>query len=220
MSILRGRGIRLAAALIALICGAFLLAGEHAAQASIAPAGGLWVGAGARWLWLFAAALIAFAALVLGIIRLDLPARRSRARLLREAEHMASSEHPYAVVAVKAVGFGQLTRRRRSGALNSLRLYLDSFVEPGERCAPVGRQRFALILRCEDRSAFEKRLAILEQDMGLLFMASHPSKRLGARVAACRIDEAGGAVRALRLAMSDFQGARPAKGAGPRKKSA
>lgn len=219
MSISRGRGIWHAAALVALVGCVFHCMDEYAAQATLVPAGDLWIASNELWHCLLYAALIAFVSLVFGSAWIGFPIRRSRVRFLREAGHM-SAESSYAVVVVRAVGFEKLSRRRQRGALNSLKLYLEGFAEPGERSAPVGRRIFALLLRCEDQTAIEKRLAILEQDTGYLFMASHPGKYLSAEISACRIDEAGGAASALKRAMQGLAGAKPEKDSGWRKKSA
>ena len=204
MSISRRRGIRLTVALIALGWGLFHVSRLQTAEAMDAFIGadGLWRGAKDFFSLIYYVPLAALSAYLLSIAWISIRNALRQVRFVRQADRASSAGQPYAVTAVTATGFSRLPRRRRGGALNSLGLYLEGFAEPGERCARLGRHSFALLLRCEDRSAFEKRLAILEQDTGFLFMASHPGKCLGARVSACRVDEAGGAAKALRRALS------------------
>ncbi len=182
--------------------------------------GGFGIGTKGFLLLIDYVALAALAAFLLPAGWIGVRNMLRQSRFVREANRTSSCGQAYAVVAVTATGFARLTNRRRTGALNSLRRYLDGVAEPSERYAQLSRYAFALLLRCEDLEAFEKRLAILEQDTGFLFMASHPGKRLGAQVSACPIDKAHGAAKALRRALSASRGAQPLKGAGQNEKGA
>ncbi len=222
MAILRRRGFRVTVALIALGWVLFHVGRLQTAEAvdAFIGADGLWNGTKGIFLLIHYVSLAALSAYLLSNAWISIRDVLRQVRFVHEADRASSSGQPYAVATVAATGFARLSRKRSSGALNSLRLYLDGFAEPGERCARLSRYSFALLLRCEDRSAFEKRLAILEQDTGFLFMASHPGKCLGARVSACRMDEAGGAAKALRRALSASHGAPRMNDTGVDKKSA
>ncbi len=82
---------------------------------------------------------------------------------------------------VEVTGAERLSAARRRGVMKSLQLYLEGFVEPGERFARVGMNSYGLLLAAGDDAALSRRLAILEQDAGFLFMPPIRRRPGGAR---------------------------------------
>lgn len=118
-------------------------------------------------------------------------------RLAREAEAPASGGLR-AIAVVDVPGLSRLSCSRRHGAMECLRLYLQTSLEPGERFYRIRQYEYGLCLGFRDREAFERRLQTLEQDVSFLYTAAHPGLNVGARVAGCPLSEAEGAMDALR----------------------
>ncbi len=136
-----------------------------------------------------------------GAVRLRIPGRRDRpsaGRFLEKARFFASCGQ-WAVAAASVAGLQSLSDQAYRGAMESMRLYLESFLEDGEFFERTGRNAFGLMLRCGDEAAFERRLEILRQDSRYLYMAAYPGKDIRARVSACRVADAPGVSEAFRL---------------------
>jgi hypothetical protein len=121
-------------------------------------------------------------------------------RFLAKAEVCATDGQPWAIAVASVSALESLTREKAKGAMESMRLYLEGFVEGGEFFERIGRYDYGLMLRCGDEAAFQRRLEILRQDSRYLYMAAYPGRNICARVAACRVAGAPSAGEALRLA--------------------
>lgn len=161
-----------------------------------------------------AAALIAFIACLTRRQVQRIRSGLSAARLFRTTGPLGPEGGRRAIAVVEVTGAERLSAARRRGVMKSLQLYLEGFVEPGERFARVGMNSYGLLLAAGDDAALSRRLAILEQDAGFLFMAAYPAQGPAARVASLplqgdqRPEEA---LRCLlaRLASDPLQSRRP-----------
>ncbi len=124
--------------------------------------------------------------------------RHSQARLFRTAMRPAAGG-ARAMVVVKLLGLRRLPAAKLKGAMKSLGFYLPSFIREGEACERTGRREYGLLLYCGDDAAFSRRIAVLRQDLGFLYMAAYPGL-LKARVAFCRLSDAASVREALRRA--------------------
>ncbi len=128
--------------------------------------------------------------------------KQTNARFRREARRLASGGGQWAVAVISLLGLNRLPVGRRKGAMASLRLYLESFIEPGEGIRRLKTDEFGLILRCGEGAALSHRLAILAQDVGFLYVAAYRCLPFEPRVASCRMDEAESPQDALDCARS------------------
>jgi hypothetical protein len=125
--------------------------------------------------------------------------RGQEQRLVRAAEAPVSGGLR-AIAVIDVPGLRSLFHSKFYRAIGCLRLYLEATLEPGECFYRVRRYEYGLSLVFRDREAFARRLQILEQDVGFLYMASHPGLNVKTRVAGCPLSEAKGAMDALQRA--------------------
>ena len=110
--------------------------------------------------------------------------RRLAARFLKRAEGKTGGG-PKAVAVVSVPTLAHLPAAKGRMAMESLRLYLEGFIGERECVGRLDRFVYGLLLASGDSAAFSRRLEILKQDVGFLYMAAYPGMRISARVTAC-----------------------------------
>lgn len=111
--------------------------------------------------------------------------RKATASFLLKAESLASGSGR-AIAVVSVPDLNRLPSKKGKKAMESLRLYLESFLKEGEPFGRLDQFAYGLCLSVGDSEAFSQRLEILKQDVGFLYMAAYPGMRIKAHVTACR----------------------------------
>ncbi len=169
-----------------------------------------------------AAVLVLLAALI--PLSPSLARRRRNAqadlRFVENAERLPDDGQPRSVVSIRIQNFQRLPSAKRGHAAASLARYLDGSLQADETCARLRTDEFGLLLLCGDTASFAKRLLVLKQDVGFLYMAAYPALKLEAVVGACPLSEARGAAEALHRARTGGAPIKPEPGLGRRDRSA